>query len=71
MNLNFTSNELRDGSQIIYIDKIDIEYLYIENLVFYLNKYNETARFIWIISTTKPNKELIINHLSIIANQLM
>ncbi|CAD8117342.1 unnamed protein product [Paramecium sonneborni] len=71
INLNFVNNELQGNSLFIYNEKVNIENISIENILFQLNKFSENALFMKINLVLQPNKEIIINQISMIENQLL
>ncbi|CAD8176760.1 unnamed protein product [Paramecium pentaurelia] len=71
MNLNFIENQLFGNSLLIYNDKVNIEYIFIENVQFQLNKHSENTKFIKFILIIIPNKEIIINQIQMVENQLL
>ncbi|CAD8126690.1 unnamed protein product [Paramecium sonneborni] len=71
INLNFINNELQGNSLLIYNEKVNIESIFVENILFQLNTFSENASFMKIILITLLNKEIIINQISIIENYLL
>ncbi|CAD8156959.1 unnamed protein product [Paramecium octaurelia] len=70
MNLNFIKNELLESTLLFYNEKVHIEFIFIQNAIFQLNKHSESAKFMKIIQITQPNQKIMMNSISILENQL-
>ncbi|CAD8121897.1 unnamed protein product [Paramecium sonneborni] len=71
IQLNFTKNNIYNNSLLIYNEKEVIQYILMEKIVFELNNYTKNSTFIKLITNLQSNKQIVINQLTMLTNQLL